>query len=157
MTITIRSFVQNDTQDVLRMIQDLCAFHGDVTQSTSHHIYDAFLGEDNLGHCLVACRDDNVIGFVASYDRMNFIRGKRVCNVDLIFVPEHERGSGIGLLLMIECARWAIRRGCSRMTVTAETNNATAHRFYSKIKMQGELLSCMAFSLADDDLKAFCN
>jgi GNAT superfamily N-acetyltransferase len=156
MEILVRPFEKQDVDHVFGMIQALCAFHGDVAQTTKEQLSDSFFEQENLGNCLVACADNNIVGFAITYDRINFIQGKRMCCVDLVFVSEKMRSTGIGSILIKECAREALKRNCTRFDITATNDNDVAHNFYKKLKLQGSTTSYMRYKLLDNDLKNFC-
>ena len=83
---------------------------------------------------------------------MNFLRGKKVRHIDLIFVEEAFRNQGIGQMLIKYAAQHAIANGCQRMDVGAQENNLGANQFYKALGFEGNMNSSMKYKIQDQAL-----
>jgi ribosomal protein S18 acetylase RimI-like enzyme len=122
-----------DLTAVADMTQALADFHGDTATVNARYMREHCLGPKKLGAVLVAISGRHPVGFVLTYDWMNFVRNIRVRHIDLMFVQADFRRRGVGESLMKTAAALAIEEGCGRLTVSAQSNNEQANSFYQKL------------------------
>ena len=115
------------------MMQELAIFHDDEALATTEDVARYALGQDRISTILVASLDSVLCGFSATYDRMNFIHGFPVRNMDLFFVREDARGHGVGRALLKTIARTAGLSACRRLNVGAEPDKEGANAFYKRM------------------------
>lgn len=143
----IRKFQSADATVVLSMLEKLAAFHGDKAFAS----IDQVLQECDSSS-LIACHEESVIGFLISYDWMNFIRGKKIRHIDLIFIEEPFRNKGIGKMLIKYCAQSALEDGCQRLDVGALESNTDANKFYSALGFESSTINSMKYRIQDNAL-----
>ena len=131
--VVIRKFVSEDAEAVVMMIKELAAFHDDEAAATAADVVRFASGSDRISEILVASLDDEICGFSATYDWMNFVHGFPVRNIDLFFVREGVRGRGVGHALLKQIACDAKSLACQRITVGAEPDNEGANAFYQRM------------------------
>jgi ribosomal protein S18 acetylase RimI-like enzyme len=132
-TIEARSMRATDAQAVCRMIRALGAFHGDKIKINLRELTVIATGPKKISDILVAFSNKRPVGFAATYDWMNFVRGTKVRHIDLIFVSSKYRGFGIGSLLIKAIAKSAAKAGCMRVTVGAIEDNEQANALYKRL------------------------
>jgi ribosomal protein S18 acetylase RimI-like enzyme len=130
---SVRRMRTADLTAVAEMTQALAAFHGDSATVNARYMREHCLGPNKLGAVLVAISGRHPVGFVLTYDWMNFVRSIRIRHIDLMFVQAEFRRRGVGEALMKTAAVLAIEEGCSRLTVSAQSDNEQANGFYQKL------------------------
>jgi ribosomal protein S18 acetylase RimI-like enzyme len=107
------------------------------------------LGRKKLAAILVAFGGGRAVGFLASRDEVNLVRGSTVRHIDLIFVDIRHRHLGIGSALIRAAALSARKAGCSRLTVGAAASNEGANRFYLKLGFKAREDESTRYALTD--------
>jgi ribosomal protein S18 acetylase RimI-like enzyme len=137
-----------DVMAVAEMTQALADFHGDTASVNARYMHEHCLGPKKLGSVLVAVSGRHPIGFVLTYDWMNFVRNARVRHIDLMFVQADFRRRGVGEALMKTAATLAVEDGCERMTVSAQADNVQANDFYLKLGFESRADESNRYRLA---------
>jgi GNAT superfamily N-acetyltransferase len=150
--IKINSFCQEDATLLLDMLKKLAEFHNEFAHISIEQILYQLSKTQNLAKCWLAWHDDKPVGFLIAYDWMNFIRGKKVRHIDLIYVEEQFRGKGVGKALIKYIAQSAIEDGCQRMDVSALENNLHANQFYTSLGFQAHLNHSVKYKIQDQSL-----
>lgn len=147
----IRKMRRADAPAMALMMNDLMIFHGDQPRSKPAHFAKQCLGKHRLVDAWVVLIERKPVGFVVTYDWFNFVRGKSVRTIDLLYIdPEHRR-SGIGKLLLAAVAKNAKAKGCGRLRVGARKTNKAANRFYSGIGFERRLENSVNYA-ADEQV-----
>lgn len=156
MKVKIRAITKKDVPQMRLMIRALSRFHGEEAKVTEGQITAACFRK-GLAYSYIAYEGTKALGFVTGYDWMNFLRGKQVHHVDLLFVKESVRQKGMGRLLMQYACRKALARGCARVDVAAAKSNPVSNAFYKNTGWTPRHKYSNAYCLQDRELKAFCN
>jgi GNAT superfamily N-acetyltransferase len=114
-------------------MEELAAYHGDKPAITAKHFEKYALGPKALSSILVAFSDGKPIGFAAFFDWMNFVRGTPVRTLDLLYVQQGFRGTGVGKLLVGRIASDALKNGIERLDTSAAKTNAAANACYKRL------------------------
>ncbi len=80
--------------------------------------------------CLLAFDAGRPVGFALFFATYSTWRGRSGIHLEDLFVPEVERGRGIGTALLQRLAALAIARGCARLEWAVLDWNEPALRFY---------------------------
>lgn len=145
----IRSIRRADARDLAKMIASLADFHGDVATATEQDLIAFCVGPNKLAAVLMAFVEGRAVGFLASRDWVNLVRGTRVRHIELIFVDTDYRHLGIGSALIKAAARSAFKAGCERLTVGAVASNEIADRFYRKLGFKARDDESRRYALTD--------
>jgi ribosomal protein S18 acetylase RimI-like enzyme len=143
-----------DVMAVAEMTQALADFHGDTASVNARYMHEHCLGPKKLGSVLVAVSGRHPVGFVLTYDWMNFVRNTRVRHIDLMFVQADFRRRGVGEALMKVAATLAVEDECGRMTVSAQADNEQANGFYRKLGFESRPSDSNRYHLTDAGLLA---
>lgn len=133
--MTIRDAKKEDMRRVHELIRELAIYENEEAQLTNtveQLIEDGF-GENPLFGCLVAEKDQNVVGFALYYTSYSTWKGKCLYLEDLL-VTESERRSGIGELLFNALIDYARSVGAKRFEWQVLDWNEPAINFYKKFK-----------------------
>ncbi|MFK3797201.1 GNAT family N-acetyltransferase [Pseudomonas sp. NPDC088444] len=154
MTVLIRDFHPNDTEQFLAVARDL--------QNFELALYDRMMAVDAIGEwyidtllkqcteedgsILVAVLESRVIGFATIFtnvqqqgeiDEIPFTYGF----ISHISVASTARGTGTGKLLMAECERRAREAGCRWLRIPALAKNAQARGIYEHLGFSEHLVT----------------
>lgn len=77
-----------------------------------------------------------IVGFCSVQTLVSTAEGGPVGLVEDVVVAEDARGAGIGHRLLEGAEAWAKRRGCTRLQLLADEDNAPALAFYAKTGWQ---------------------
>lgn len=92
----------------------------------------AIVGSAETGLILVARADKRIAGMVNLLFTVSTALGGRVALLeDMVVAPAH-RGAGLGEKLLREAIAQARARGCRRITLLTDADNAAAQRFYAR-------------------------
>ena len=81
-------------------------------------------------------RDDGlprVVGFCSVQTLISTAEGGPVALIEDVVVADGMRGSGIGRRLLEGAEAWARRRGCTRLQLLVDEDNAPAQAFYERL------------------------
>jgi GNAT superfamily N-acetyltransferase len=136
-SVTIREASPEDMHAVLSLIKELALYENaphEVTNSVQQLIEDGF-GEDPIFECLVAEKENSVIGFALFYISYSTWKGKCLYLEDL-YVQEQFRRLGVGKLLFDKVLEIATARNLKRMSWQVLAWNKPALDFYKKYKAE---------------------
>ena len=129
----IRKATQKDMPFVLELIQELAAFEKEpeaVVVTVDDLIRDGF-SDSPLFHCLVAEKENAIIGMALFYYRYSTWKGKTIHLEDLI-VKADQRGTGAGFALYQEIIKQGEKDKVRRIEWNVLDWNAPAIAFYEK-------------------------
>ena len=121
----ITQVTPKDIPHLLRMIQALCAFHGDTCQMGLADTQAKFIGGPLMG--LVARIDGQAVGYAALEQHWRPMHKGDLLDIAHLFVIEPMRGNGIGSALIAACQSYANAQGACRLVIgTSPTNRGAA-------------------------------
>jgi GNAT superfamily N-acetyltransferase len=129
----IRKAAQKDMPFVLELIQELAAFEKEpeaVVVTVDDLIRDGF-SDSPLFQCLVAEKENAIIGMALFYYRYSTWKGKTIHLEDLI-VKANQRGTGAGFALYQEIIKQGKKDNVRRIEWNVLDWNIPAIAFYEK-------------------------
>jgi GNAT superfamily N-acetyltransferase len=93
----------------------------------------AVIRNPEIGDILVARSSGRIIGMVNLLYTVSTALGGRVGILEDMVVSPKERGSGVGTELLNHAVRYAVKKGCKRITLLTDKDNLGARRFYQKL------------------------
>jgi GNAT superfamily N-acetyltransferase len=131
----IRSATPDDLPAICRLIRGLAEYErlADRVAFDEREVRKYLFGPRPFAEVLVAEEDGVVVGFALFFHNYSTFVGKPGIYLEDLFVfPEH-RGRGHGKGLLLELARLAVERGCSRVEWAVLDWNEPAIGFYRKL------------------------
>lgn len=89
--------------------------------------------DTNNGVIFIADEKGELVGFAQCQLRYDYVEGtdsSHVGYLEGIFVKEEYRNNGYAKLLLQECEKWAISKGCSEFASDCELNNSNSFNFH---------------------------
>ena len=121
----ITQVTPTDIPDLLRMIQALCAFHGDTCQMGLADTQAKFIGGPLTG--LIAHQDGQAVGYATLERHWRPMYKGDLLDIAHLFVIEPMRGKGIGTALIAACRTFANAQSACRLVIgTSPTNPGAA-------------------------------
>jgi GNAT superfamily N-acetyltransferase len=144
MTI-LRIAEPKDVPQIMDLVRELAVFENapeEVTNTEERMLKEGF-GTNPAFGCILAEKDQKIVGMSLYYFRYSTWKGKRLYLEDLI-VTETERGTGLGKLLFDETIKKAKLEECSGMMWQVLDWNKPAIDFYKKYnaRFDEEWLNC---------------
>jgi GNAT superfamily N-acetyltransferase len=133
MNVTLRPAEKQDSEAILRLIQELAVFEKEP-ESVLLNVSDIErygFGSSPLFQCLVAQVEQQVIGMALYYQRFSTWKGPTYHLEDLI-VTEAYKGKGIGTQLYTAFIQMAYESGVERIEWNVLDWNTPAVGFYEK-------------------------
>jgi len=133
MNVTLRPAKKQDSEAILRLIQELAVFEKEPESVllTVSDIERYGFGSSPLFQCLVAQVEQQVIGMALYYQRFSTWKGPTYHLEDLI-VTEAYKGKGIGTQLYTAFIQMAYESGVERIEWNVLDWNTPAVGFYEK-------------------------
>jgi GNAT superfamily N-acetyltransferase len=131
----IRPAVPEDTKAIARLIGGLAAYEklSHVVCLDESHLREHLFGPRPFAEVLLAEEHGEVVGFALFFHNYStFVCRPGIYLEDLFVEPRH-RGHGHGKALLIELARLAVERGCSKVEWVVLNWNEPAIQFYKSI------------------------
>jgi ribosomal protein S18 acetylase RimI-like enzyme len=131
--LIIRKAERTDMPAVLRLIKELAHYEKceDQVRMTEDRLVSDGFGISPAFHCLLACREEEVLGFCLSWYRYSTWRG-RLLYVEDLYIREAFRRQGIGRKLLEAVMEQAREEGISHVHLQVLDWNEPAIRFYRK-------------------------
>jgi ribosomal protein S18 acetylase RimI-like enzyme len=131
--ICIRKAAEADMPAVLNLIKELAHYEKceDQVQMTAARLRQDGFGKSPAFNCVIACREEEVLGFCLSWYRYSTWRG-RILYVEDLYVREAHRRHGIGKSLMEAVMESAQMEGISHIHLQVLDWNQPAIEFYKK-------------------------
>ena len=92
----------------------------------------AIIDQPTVGEILVACADGRIVAMVNLLYTVSTALGERVALLEDMVVDAAARGAGFGSVLLEQAIGHARKRGCKRITLLTDADNAAAQRFYAR-------------------------
>jgi len=142
MNITIRKAISTDFIEIHNLIKEFALF---IKTPEKVKITPEQMVEDkNFFKCLVATKDDTIIGFATYFFSYYSWTGKAIY-LDDLYVPEKYRNNGIGTMLFDEIMNIGKKENCFKMKWQVSNWNKKAQDFY---KSKGAII---------DDVEVNCD
>jgi GNAT superfamily N-acetyltransferase len=134
MEILFRHAVKEDIHLIFKFIKELAEFEKmtDDVVGNEKLLETNLFGDHHYAEVIFAVADGEEVGFVLFFHNFSTFVGRPGLYIEDLFVRPAFRSKGIGKMLMRECARIAIERGCGRMEWWVLNWNP-ARRFYEKM------------------------
>lgn len=135
MTLTIRSAVKGDASIVLQFIRDLAVYEKleDAAVATVADIDRALFCASPKAFALIAEWDAEPCGLALYFFNFSTFLGKHGVYLEDLFVPEKDRGKGIGKALLVRLAQIARENDCGRLEWSVLDWNAPSIAFYKSL------------------------
>ena len=133
MSVHIRFAKPEDVPQILDLIRELAEYEKEpqeVTITEEEMVKDGF--EDNLYKCLVAEKENQILGIALYYPRYSTWKGRTIHLEDFI-VKEEARGGGVGMQLFERVIFESNKFGAKRLEWMVIDWNEPAIKFYKKI------------------------
>lgn len=129
MTVTLRPARQADTGQVALLMTELGypSSEADVKDRLDRSL------ASRTSCCLVAEREDEVVGLMSAELVPYFPTGSTICRVTSLVVSSRHRRRGVGEKLITAAAKFAREHSCSGIEVTSAVRRVDAHRFYERL------------------------
>ena len=95
---------------------------------------EMILNNNNIGNIFVAKKNEKIIGMVILLYTVSTALGERVALLEDMVVSPDERELGIGSMLLDHAVKYAIEKGCKRITLLTDKMNIRAQKFYKQNK-----------------------
>ncbi len=128
--VTIRHAQPRDLQHLLKMIQALAYFHGDLPKLTLQTLEKTLFSPAPAMSALVAESDDKLVGYATLYPLFQLHFGILGRELHHMFVEADIRGQGIGRALIEASIADAKSYGCSYLSVGTHPDNIAAQDMY---------------------------
>ncbi len=90
------------------------------------------ISNPEVGEIIVARQSSTVIGMANLLYTISTALGGQVAILEDMVVLPDSRGQGVGSKLIDYCLEIAMHKGCKRITLLTDSDNAGAHKFYQK-------------------------
>ncbi len=133
-TAFTRPAMEFDALPVVMMAHALAAHHGDEARLRLHSFMRDACGENPRCHVFVVeDAQHQIAGFAAGHFTYEFHHGIAGFEIQNFFIRPEFRGTGLGQCLARDVVKFAIMRGCTLVTVSAQLANRQAVDFYLKL------------------------
>jgi GNAT superfamily N-acetyltransferase len=105
------------------------ALPDEVTRTTWRRFFDA----SEPVHCMVADRDDRVVGLCHYIFHRSTSRIEPVCYLQDLFTMAEERGHGVGRALILATYEMAKAAGCKRVYWLTHSTNTPGRTLYDRV------------------------
>lgn len=138
MTIVVRKAAPGDEPVILNFITELATYEklADEVVATTDHIRETLFTERPKAFALIADIDNAPVGFALYFFNYSTFLGRHGLYLEDLFVPEEQRGLGIGKALLSRLAQIAVENECGRMEWSVLDWNAPAIEFYQSLGAQ---------------------
>lgn len=135
MNLTIRSAVMGDAPVILQFIRELAAYEklGDAAVATAADIDRALFSANPKAFALIAEWDAKPCGLALYFFNFSTFLGRHGVYLEDLFVPEKDRGLGIGKALLVRLAQIARENDCGRLEWSVLDWNAPSIAFYKSL------------------------
>lgn len=131
----IRTATAADAETLLRFIQALADYERepDAVRTDAGTLRAQLSSAQPPFECLLAERDGEALGFALYFQSYSTWRGRPGLWLEDLFVPEAQRGQGVGRALLTKLAAIARERDCARLEWSVLDWNAPALAFYGRL------------------------
>ena len=131
--LSLRKIKRADAENFADMMRLLSAFHGEESKANVADIVTHGLGANKISTIVQASLRGEPAGFVATRDWMDFVRSWPVRHIEMLFVHERFRRTGVGAALVGRVVSDSKAAGIQSVTVGVRTTNRLANAFYKKL------------------------
>lgn len=140
----VREVVEGDLDDLLRLNQDLFdyefeqgfsnTYNREWTYSeTGKNFFKSFISDQDRNAWVAVNENGEAVAYIAcAMHDLAFRSPTKVCEIEMAYVDEGYRCSGIGRTLVDECKKWASEKNAGIIRVGALAKNKHARDFYQK-------------------------
>lgn len=134
----IRPAQPSDVAAILEMVRELAEYEklSHMVVATEEMLHEALFGAKPHCEALVGCEDNVPVGFALFYHNFSTFLGKAGLHLEDLYVKPAYRSFGLGRELLVELARLALARNCSRFEWSVLDWNETAIDFYQGLGVQ---------------------
>lgn len=131
----IRFAVRGDAPVIFELVRGLAESERRPHElvATEADLAATLFGDPPAAEVLLAEQDGSANGFALFFHTYSSFSARRALYLEDLFVRPEARQLGVGRALMIELARVAVRRGCSRLEWMVYDANRNALRFYESL------------------------
>src|SRR3990167_7905378 len=135
MSLKIRSAVSGDAAIVLQFIRDLAVYEklGHAAVASVADIDRALFCDSPKVFALIAEWEGKPCGLALYFFNFSTFLGKHGVYLEDLFVPEKDRGKGIGKALLVRLAQIAKENDCGRLEWSVLDWNAPSIAFYKSL------------------------
>ncbi len=130
--VQTRAAQPRDLAQLLEMIAQLAAHHGDAARLSAAQLADDLFGAPPWISAIVAETGGRLCGYTVLCPLIQLHFGARGMDMHHLFVARPYRHRGVGRALVCAALRLARARGCKYMTVSTDPQNHAAQVFYIK-------------------------
>lgn len=130
--LSIRPVESGDLNQLVHLIAELAACHGDAAVATVDTLKRDLFGWSRCLHGVVADEDRQLVGYALYFPVCNVQRAERGLDLTHLYVVSHARGRGIGSRLIDAVAAEARSRACAFVAIGTAAENRIAQNFYAK-------------------------
>lgn len=131
MPYEIRPATPTDAPAVVRLIKELAAESGGQSPLKEDDVVRYL--ENPAAHILLACSGSLVVGLASYLFHHNLYHAGKVCLVEELIVNWGHRNRGVGSALLQKVLSEAREAGCAEISLSTETKNQAALRFYRRL------------------------
>ena len=121
---------------IASLVRELAREAGGQSPITEEYVR-AYLASPGCG-ILLARRGELVVGMISYSIRAGLYHAAPSCVIEDLIVVKDARNQGIGGLLLSDVVAMAERLGCAEVSVSTETDNVGAVRFYRRHGLSDE-------------------
>ena len=133
LNIFINDAIPDDAGDLLDMVQELAAWHGEHAALTLDQIDDLVFGRNPACRVFMVRQDGLPAGFAAGYIACELQNGQRVFELQTVLIRFRHRRRGAGRALIRGVAQRLAREGVRTIKLGARKTNWAARAFYAKL------------------------
>jgi GNAT superfamily N-acetyltransferase len=125
----------DDVRVILQLIRDLATYERapDEVSATEEQLIEVLFGERPAAEVLLALEGETPVGFAVYFYNFSTWLGRAGLYLEDLFIRPEKRGRGYGRALLVELAKIARDRGCSRMEWAVLNWNERAIKFYQAL------------------------
>ncbi len=135
MTISIRPAKLDDVPTIAVLIRALSQYEKleHEVAMTEDKLHATMFGPRSYAEAVLAEEDGKAVGFALFFHNYSTFLAQPGLYLEDLYVPESQRGKGIGKALLAHLAKIAVERNCGRMEWAVLDWNVDAIGFYEKL------------------------
>ena len=133
--VSLRPVSEADVPQVLAFIRELAVYEKleHAVVATEADIHAALFGSRPHVEAIFVCLDGVPVGFALWFYSFSTFKGRPSLYLEDLYVRPPARGRGLGKRLLVELARRALERGCTRFEWSVLDWNAPSIAFYKSL------------------------
>ena len=131
----IREATIEDCDLIMTLIRELAEYErlSHEVEATAGKLRETLFGSNRRAEVLIAEHQGTAVGYALFFHNFSTFTGRPGLYLEDIYVQPNWRGKGLGKLIMIQIARLAVERNCSRLEWAVLDWNAPSISFYRSI------------------------